>query len=71
MSPALQLTAVLAALALFVLTVFPLLVLAALPLFVLTNPALLLLLLLAFFLGFGARTVLGLVGVFVCHASLL
>jgi len=34
---------------------------------VLAAPALILLLLLAFFLGFSTHTVLGLVGVFVCH----
>jgi hypothetical protein len=58
---------VLAALALFLPTVLPWLVLATSPLFVLAALALLLLLLLAFFLGFGAHAVLGLVGVFVCH----
>jgi hypothetical protein len=56
-----------AAFAFFVRAVLPLLVLVTSSLVMLAAFALLFLLLLAFLLGFGTHTVLGLVGVFVCH----
>jgi hypothetical protein len=62
-----QLAALVTALPAFLLLILLLLVLPASPLVILAAFTLLFLLVLAFFPGFGACAVLGLVGVFVCH----